>query len=289
MLRWRLLLGTLFVVALIALGWLDHRGDWPGLWLAPVVVLIAMLATGEILHLQRLGGARPLGAVVYFGNLAILAACWWKLGFGDPSGFSLEGPALALALAVLALFVGEMRRYEKPGGITANLAAGCFGLVYVGLLLAVVVLLRLRYGIAALATLLIVVKMGDIGAYTVGRLVGRHKMAPKLSPGKTIEGAAGAIVFSTAAAAACFTWLVPALSDLAPQTASVKSLWAPIVFGIAVGATGIAGDLAESLLKRDVGQKDSSAWMPGFGGVLDLVDSVLIAAPVAMVAWQLIG
>ena len=133
----------------------------------------------------------------------------------------------------------------------------------------------------ALAALVIVVKMGDIGAYTVGRLFGRHKMAPVLSPGKTWEGARrrtgvcldrrlGGVSF---AARQDGTYAGPSLVELA----AVRHCWWAL--------TGILGDLAESLFKRDVGRKDSSTWLPGFGGILDVLDSILFAAPVAYVCW----
>jgi phosphatidate cytidylyltransferase len=125
--------------------------------------------------------------------------------------------------------------------------------------------------------------MSDVGAYTVGRLIGRHKMAPVLSPGKTWEGVAGGLGFSCLGAWVTFTWLVPAMTGEAPTPAA----WRWIVYGLLVGGTGIVGDLAESLIKRDVGRKDSSTWMPGFGGVLDLLDSILIAAPIAYLCWAL--
>jgi phosphatidate cytidylyltransferase len=159
-----------------------------------------------------------------------------------------------------------------------------FAVVYVGLLLDFVVLLRLAYGVAALASLVIVVKMADTGAYAVGRLLGRHKMAPVLSPGKTWEGAVGALLLASAASWATFAWLVPAAApdDLAP---GMPGGW--LVFGLLIGVMGMLGDLAESLLKRDAGLKDSSRWMPGFGGVLDLLDSILLAAPAAYACWAL--
>jgi phosphatidate cytidylyltransferase len=127
--------------------------------------------------------------------------------------------------------------------------------------------------------------MGDIGAFTVGKICGRTKLAPRLSPGKTIEGAIGGLVF------ACFgSWV--ALAVIAPLIAPLPSGWVPpgrgwLIYGVAVGATGMVGDLAESLIKRDMGTKDSSLWLPGFGGVLDLLDSVLLAAPVAYLFWSL--
>ena len=139
------------------------------------------------------------------------------------------------------------------------------------------------WGIAALASLVIVVKLSDIGAYTVGRLIGRHKLAPHLSPGKTIEGAVGGLAFAGAGA-----WL--ALVELWPRlsSTSVPALapWQWLGFAFTVTVAGVVGDLAESLLKRDLGRKDSSDWMPGFGGVLDLVDSILVSAPVAYLWWQ---
>ena len=125
--------------------------------------------------------------------------------------------------------------------------------------------------------------MGDTGAYTVGRLIGRHKMAPLISPGKTIEGALGALAFSCLGSWAAFKWIVP-LAMKHPELQS-HDTWRWIIFGLLVGAAGMLGDLAESLLKRDVGVKDSSTWMPGFGGVLDILDSLLLSAPVAWFCW----
>lgn len=108
-------------------------------------------------------------------------------------------------------------------------------------------------------------------------------MAPLLSPGKTIEGAAGALVFSCLGSWLTFHWL-PGL----PMNATLQGSpwWGWIAFGLLVGAAGMVGDLFESLLKRDVGCKDSSTWVPGFGGVLDIVDSLLLSAPVACFFWE---
>lgn len=180
-----------------------------------------------------------------------------------------------------------MQRYQKPGGVTERIAMAVLAQAYVGVLLTFVIQLRFlhagAWGIPALASLIIVVKMGDIGAYTVGRLVGRHKMAPVLSPGKTYEGAVGGIVFACAGAWLALECLLPAIvpQGSRPQWIAGGWLW----FGVLVGLAGMLGDLAESLLKRDLGCKDSSPWMPGFGGVLDILDSILLAAPVAYGCW----
>jgi phosphatidate cytidylyltransferase len=149
-------------------------------------------------------------------------------------------------------------------------------------MLSFVVQLRMEWGIGALASLVIVVKMGDTGAYMLGRLFGRHKMAPRISPAKTIEGAIGALVFSCVGSWATFTWLVPLLE---PAGSPTRPWWIWILFGLLVGTAGMVGDLAESLLKRDAGCKDSSTWLPGLGGVLDMLDSILLAAPVAWLCW----
>ena len=287
MLRWRLLLGTLIIAALVGLGWLDSSAAVKGLWLLPVAAGFVLLGGGEVLSLAAAAGMRPVAWTVHCGNLLLLAAAWIPLAFGDTThglggAAASSWPAVALAVGVLVVFGGEMHRYEKPGGTLGNLAIAVFALVYVGLLFALVIQVRMLWGIGALASLVIPVKMGDTGAYTVGRLLGRHPMTPRISPKKTLEGAAGHLLFAALASWATFAWLLPltALGNAPPQAA-----WRGLLFGLVVGGAGMAGDLAESLLKRDVGRKDSSTWLPGFGGVLDLLDSILLAAPVAWLAW----
>jgi len=282
MLRWRLLLGTSMIGVLVGLGWLDHwleqSAITPGLPLLPVAIAFTVLASGEMLHLTRAGGMNPLPWAVYGGNLLMLASHWMPVA--APMAWTL----LALAVGLLLVLVGEMCRYKQPGGVTANVAAASFALVYVGGMLGFAVQLRMCWGVAALASLIVVVKLGDIGAYTLGRLFGRHKLAPVLSPGKTIEGALGAMAFACLGAWAMFTWLVP---QMKPGWDNAMPCCGWILFGVSVGIVGILGDLSESLLKRDVGCKDSSRWLPGFGGVLDILDSILLAAPVAWFWWFL--
>jgi phosphatidate cytidylyltransferase len=303
MLRWRLLLGTVLVAALVGLCALDHRAASHGLWLAPALVLFGVLGTREILDLEVAAGLRPAGWAVYLGNLLVLASPWaplvarwwvgtapggWPPGELPAQGFPDSWLAVSLASAMILAFVGEMVRYEKPGGATANLAASVLAVVYVGVLLACVVHLRLQWGVAALGSLLVVVKMGDTGAYVVGRWIGRHKLAPRLSPGKTVEGALGALAFALASSWATFQWLVPLVPpDGVGAASGDPPWWGWIVFGVGVGGLGMLGDLAESLLKRDGAQKDSSRWLPGFGGVLDVLDSVLLGAPAAYGCWYL--
>jgi phosphatidate cytidylyltransferase len=279
MLRWRLLLGIVLVAAIVGLGWLDAHAATPGIWLVPVALVVALLSGQETLELVLPTGMRCPGWPVHLGNLLLVLAAWLPLAFRWPAGPYLT---TALFAAIWLLFLVGVGQYQGPGGNAARLAAAVLAVVYVGFCLAFAVELRMRWGVGALASLVVVVKMGDTGAYTVGRLVGRHKMAPKLSPGKTLEGAAGALAFAAAG-----SWITFALLGQLAASASAPCIgWGGLPFGLLVGAAGMFGDLAESFLKRDAGVKDSSRWMPGFGGVLDIMDSILLAAPVAWACWQ---
>jgi phosphatidate cytidylyltransferase len=176
-----------------------------------------------------------------------------------------------------------------------------FIVAYVGGLMGCIVQLRLfpgeaapedgRIGLFALVSLIAIVKMSDTGQYAVGRLIGRHKLAPKVSPGKTWEGAVGGLVFALAAAWVVFALVAPKAIDLpmsmTPLSMSGVGLARIGLYAVALTAAGLLGDLAESMIKRDAEVKDSSTWLPGFGGVLDLLDSLLGAAPIAYLFWAL--
>lgn len=292
MLRWRLVLGVLLAAVFAGVCWIDYYAAQPGPWLLAITAVLALAASSELLGMFAGAGLNVggLSGVVYGGNLAVVAANlvpllspWLPKSDAGPLG-GLAWPLLAALLAMTAAFLLEMARYRQPGGVTVRLALAAFSLIYVGLLLSV--LFQLRYlggnqaGLLGLLALTCVVKMGDIGAYTVGRLFGRSKLVPRLSPGKTWEGAGGGILFSVFAA-----WLV--IENWGPLlvTGLAVPAWAWVGYGVLVSITGMAGDLAESLLKRDLGCKDSSRWMPGFGGVLDILDSVLLAGPVGYLCW----
>ncbi len=300
MLRWRLLLGAALIGGLAGLCWLDATAAShnlyvpPGGWLFPLAILACLLATSEILWLLRDDPQRPEPWIIYAGNLLIVVSNILSYLVSRqvseiPLG-PLGWPALFFTASMMLAFVGEMATYDKPGGIIRRLALSVFAFAYVGILLSFVVQLRLinwpllgEVGLSALVSMITVVKMGDTGAYTIGRLFGRHKMAPVLSPGKTWEGFVGHL------AGACLgSWI--SLAVFRPWITGSGKWWQPgpgwIVYGLLVGVAGLLGDLAESLLKRDVGAKDSSDWMPGFGGVLDVLDSLLFAAPVAYLCWM---
>jgi phosphatidate cytidylyltransferase len=312
MLKWRLILGTAIILALIGLCWIDAQSDLPsgiqrvpiglpGVTLIPLALILTALATQEVLRLARAANLRPAEPAIYFGNLLIVLAQWlpelnlYLLQQYKPGEEFAYMPHLdmihagshsalwAVALGVIMVFMAEMRRFERPGGALANIAVGVFALIYVGLMFAFAVQMRIFWGVGAVVAWIITVKMGDIGAYTVGRLVGTTRMSPTISPGKTVEGAMGAIVFACLGSWISFHGLVQLMPPSVALNAGTTFGW--LVFGVVLGVAGIVGDLAESLLKRDVGVKDSSAWMPGFGGVLDILDSLLLTAPIAWLCW----
>ena len=201
MLRWRLLLGTLLIAALVGLCWLDVKwASWlpksasllgmRGLLLMPVAVVFALAATHELLGLLAAVNIRPVPWIVYLGNLWLVLSRWTTLRLDSSSQLVINEAAFVIAAAMFVVFAAEMVRFRSPGDALGNLAGAAFALFYVGLMLRFAVYLRL-ISIGAFVSWIIVTKMGDTGAYTVGRLIGRHKMSPRISPGKTIEGAWG--------------------------------------------------------------------------------------------------
>jgi phosphatidate cytidylyltransferase len=131
-------------------------------------------------------------------------------------------------------------------------------------------------GAARIVTFLLIVVMSDTGGYVAGVLFGKHPMVPKISPKKSWEGLAGSLIFGSVAGVcmAFFVLLVP--------------FWVGIILGVALVAAGTCGDLVESMIKRDLGIKDMSSFLPGHGGVMDRLDSLLLAAPVAWLIMYLL-
>ncbi len=295
MLVWRLICASGILIPLASLFVVDayYSGDAPGIWLLPIALLAAAAAAGELVGLISPQQQRPprwlvpLGAVlIVLSSAAPLA--WSLLGQTYPADCplgKLGWPLTATALVVTVAFIVEMVRFQEPGDHLARVAFASFGFVYVGLFMSFLFPLRSfgsnEWGMAAVVSMLLVVKMSDIGAYVFGKLFGRTKLVPRLSPGKTVEGAVGGLITAAVVAAAYFVWAVPSI--VGEQVA--VPLWRTALYGIILGAAAIVGDLAESLIKRDMERKDSSRWLPGLGGILDLLDSVLIAAPTAYLCW----
>jgi phosphatidate cytidylyltransferase len=300
LLRTRFILGIVIVAVLLGICWLDFHAARPGIFLLPLAVVLGVAGAGELLAMwqQRDGRTKPLSWIVYGGTIiTILAAgspIWmpprWS---GSSTVGDLGWVAIGLVASLLLAMIGEMWRYERPGSATSNLAFTCLAVIYVGGLMGFMVQLRLLgadapgrtalYGMLALLSLITIVKLSDIGQYTAGRIFGAHKLAPTISPGKTWEGVLGGMIFAIGGGIAT-VWVARAMG----VDATVRFNFTLFVYCVSVAALGIVGDLAESLLKRDAGVKDSSTWLPGFGGVLDILDSLLGAAPIAYFFWAVI-
>ncbi|MGH3011135.1 MAG: phosphatidate cytidylyltransferase [Gaiellaceae bacterium] len=231
--------------------------------------MLALLAPATLLALHELyrmaRALRPLVLAGYAGALTAVLAAF----FGGPT-WMLGGFLLTLLLAFLFAAISETRQ-----STTVAVATTVLGAAWIGLGLASLVLLRELEpdGRLVLITLLLTVFAADTFAYLGGRLVGRHKMAPGISPGKTWEGfLIGAI------AGVVTTWL--ALND---EPIAIDG-WEAFVLGGVIVLAAVAGDLFESMVKRDLGVKDSSRVLLGHGGVLDRVDSMVFAGPAAYFA-----
>ena len=181
-------------------------------------------------------------------------------------------PIVFEAVAVLVALVGIWELTKLVGA-----AAIPMGVVYVALPLAALVKIRLLAGPQAVFFVMLTIMVSDTAQYYTGRSFGRHPLAPRISPKKTIEGAVGGFVVATAMFVAVGAWWAPSMS-----------IAARVVLGFALVALGIAGDLFESFLKRRVGVKDSSNLIPGHGGVLDRIDALLFAAPAYYAALKLL-
>ena len=264
MLKTRLWVGSTLIALTIGVLWVDG-------WFAPwypifglVLLAVGLAGTWELVDL--LGEPRPARWVSLTAVGTLLGVNWVPhlVGGSEP----LAWLAGALAGVLMLLFANEARLFQEPGTATRRLAASFFVVGYLGFLPCFLTQLRWRSdGALALAAAIFITKSCDIGAYFTGRLLGRHRMSPILSPKKTWEGAAGGLILATLTGVGFLAWTYP--------------WWAAALLGLTLGLAGMIGDLMESLLKRDSGQKDASTLVPGFGGVLDVIDALLFAGPVA--------
>jgi phosphatidate cytidylyltransferase len=235
--------------------WLDYAG--PPLLFHLVVGLVILLAAWEF---GRLCPAEPgRGLPLLTAALAVA----WQVAVVRGQG----------AAAVAIVLVGLLTTLGASGGFREGAVRAAWVLLgagYVGGALGVSSLLWGRPGGAdLLAFLMLTTWAGDTGAFYAGRTLGRHPLAPAISPKKTLEGAAGGLALAALTAIVAGSWLLPHLAH-----------WAAGGLGILLAVAGMAGDLCESALKRGAGAKDSGALIPGHGGLLDRLDSLLFAGPV---------
>ncbi|WP_307177716.1 phosphatidate cytidylyltransferase [Streptomyces africanus] len=179
-----------------------------------------------------------------------------------------EGAWVAMALTALAVLVWRMT--EPPENYLRDVTAGVFAAFYVPFLATfVAMMLTADDGAQRVLTFLLLTVVSDTGAYAVGWRFGRHKLAPRISPGKTREGLLGAVSFAMVVGALCMQFLI-----------DDGAWWQGLVLGLAVAVSATLGDLGESMIKRDLGIKDMGTLLPGHGGIMDRLDSLLPTAPV---------
>jgi len=295
MLRWRLAVSAILIPSFFGLFWLDSRmGDGAPILLI-LVIGLALRGANEMVDLLWTRSFTPNRIIVSASCVLVAAAAWWgrfaKMPIEIPSNDNtLAQVMLAYSLTVLGMFLLATYRYREPGASMETLGAELLIVSYIGVLLGVASQLRWVIGADAgylvMGSLLVVVKGGDVGAYFFGRLFGKRKMVPHLSPGKTWAGGVGALVGSALSAVIWLSYATPLFTPKERPLWEARSWIYSAIYGLILGVTGLIGDLCESLIKRDVGKKDSARLLPGFGGLLDLMDSVLYAGPVAYVLWK---
>ena len=279
--RTRILFGVIMIAALAAVLYVDWRMEraplrpWgAGLPLTALLLCIVSIAFSEVARLARRAGASVLGVS---GRLGVLALGLWPY-WGRVAGWQWGDALVALAgLAVLPIFLEQMIRFRTADGLR-RIAGTMLAVLYLGAGTGAILSIRMTWGLTALIWFLVVVKCTDMGAYFVGSAFGRHKLIPWLSPHKSQEGLAGGLAAGT---------LAGALAAWVMKMDSFPILWAAGA-GLIVSVAGQFGDLCESLLKRSVRAKDSGEVVPQFGGLLDILDSPLLSAPVAWVIFRAI-
>jgi phosphatidate cytidylyltransferase len=280
------------------------------LWLFTFLVFgVAVLAAREYFGIVKAQGFRPFTITSYL--LLTLAFCiCFGLGrlmsAGPPAGIFaiayqagvvllLWGLPLVTVLAPLVYLLVSLRRDPLTRALP-DAAASYMALPYVGFTLGVLPVLQpARNGALYLLVLMLPVWCGDMAAYYVGRAIGKHKLAPRVSPGKSWEGAIASVLGAVVVGLLLFRFIGPIAESLrnihllSPVVMSTSSevpivpLWAVVLFAVVVNISAQLGDLVESALKRGAGVKDSGTLLPGHGGVLDRIDALLFALPVGMI------
>jgi phosphatidate cytidylyltransferase len=284
----RLTFGPLMLLGLFGLLWVDWAAQgwttsarWPngigGLGLLVLLIIVLPIATLELEALFAAEQVRPQKFIAGLGaGLLVLHAFLTQFKAFQPYAAS----TLAFLIVSIMLFAALRRALLRQTQEAIHLMAGTLlSAMYLGGLGWFLIALRVKHSphihgsTMMILMILLVVKSTDIGAYFGGRALGRHKLIPWLSPGKTWEGLFCGMLTAGGIGAICARFIN------APEYP--LEWWKGLIFGIVIGGIGQAGDLLESLMKRDADVKDSGQLVPGFGGILDIIDSPLLAAPFA--------
>ena len=286
----RLISAFALISLLVAVVWLEY---WyplmgvPGLWIWPLGLYATWATAAELTRLaqtanHRLNRSAILSAVTMVYLISSVPLFWAFSGQPYPPDcpVGIVGwPALALPIALFGLSSLQMLYYKPDGKALEELSIGAMVVLYVGGCTSFWIVLRTQspaqWSLLTLVGVIAVTKLADIGAYSVGKLFGRNKLCPQISPGKTWEGLCGGFLFSAVGSWLYFEYFVRWMQ---PTTPSSLGTFGPILLALLLTVTGLIGDLTESLVKRDVGSKDSGRLLPGMGGIWDVTDSLLPGA-----------
>lgn len=275
MLRHRLILGPIMVLAAILVVWLDvlieQRTQRVGIAFGSLMALVITMACWELARILRVSNVLVMTPIaVLAGMVGLLGTAFWV---DEPRALG----TLAILVMILALLVHI--RHKTIQGVMAAAGGVMLIFVYLGVQGSFWLMLRIEQSAWIVLWLILVTKSCDIGAFFTGRAIGKRKLIPWLSPGKTWEGLVGGVITSAMISMLGY-WLlgkVPDRPDIGYPLAAAM--------GALIGILGQLGDLTASLFKRDAGKKDSSDSLPGFGGWLDVLDSLLLVGPFAF--WTL--
>ena len=246
-------------------------------WFAPAVLFfiaaegLLVAAFVEYAALARASGL-PVPGLPAGTAAALTGAAFARVTLGGIVWAPID---VVLLSALVALGALTIARWDERSSAIGLASASIFPSLYLGLPIGAMIAIREAHGREALFLLMLTVFVSDTAQYYSGRAFGRRPLAPRISPKKTVEGAVGGFVFGGILMAVVGAWWLPAVP------VGMRAL-----LGVSVVALGIAGDLFESMLKRSAGVKDSSALIPGHGGVLDRIDALLFAAPVYYIVLQ---
>jgi phosphatidate cytidylyltransferase len=260
MLKKRLITALWGIPLVIAAVWFND----PVPWFSVLAAVAGVLAIWEFLRITGVSKTSPL---TVFGLVAVLLFVIYP-----HCTFKFVLPFLLTVTIALSLIILVFIRQKE--GVFASWAWMMGGILYIGWLLSLLVILRLDAGRNWIYLALFTTFASDTAAYFIGKAIGVHKLAPSISPGKTWEGAIAGV---------CGGVIISVLFTLDTPFQLPVHYWQAIILGVLISVFGQLGDLAESLLKRNFGVKDSGGIMPGHGGILDRLDSILFAGAVVYV------
>ena len=272
----RFLFGTAILAVFFGIIFLDYIFD-SAIGLGFLGILVGGIGLLEFYNLAEKKDFEPFKISGIISGVIVFIVFWLSACGACGEDINRIYPGI-LVLIVLWLFGVQALKHD-PKGTIKNVSITIFGIIYTLFFLSFIMPIRyMPNGLGIILLVLLITKGGDIGAYLFGRKFGKHKLS-SFSPNKTIEGALFGL----------FCSLIIAIGLNILPGIRVLPLYLIIPFGLLIGVSGMCGDLMESVMKRDVDAKDSSSAIPAFGGVLDILDSLLISIPVAYCFLVIIG